>query len=396
MEDTSLSTHPATKVLICIERYLPGFKAGGPVRTIANLVEQLGEAFQFWIVTNDRDVGDTRPYENIQPNAWNDVGDAKVFYASPGTLSLRTFRSLVRETQPDVIYLNSFFSLLTTKVLCCRRLRLIPDTPIVVAPRGEFAQSALRLKATKKWLFKSAASAIGLHTGVTWQASTTTEEADIRSAWAKSVNVRIAQNIAQTSQHGDNQAVRSITKCPGSVRFVFLGRVAPIKNLKFAIDLLRGLNGNVEFHIYGPLEDQSYWRACEAMITTLPENIDVRACGAIPAENVPTTLANYHFLLLPTKSENFGHAVLEALAVGCPAVVSDQTPWRRLTDQEAGWDIPLSDVRQWREVVQRCVDMSDADYQRLASQARLVAMERSGLAEAVEQNVALLSGATRV
>ena len=45
--------------------YLPGYKAGGPITTLANMVERLGEEFSFRIATRDRDLGDTKPYSGI-------------------------------------------------------------------------------------------------------------------------------------------------------------------------------------------------------------------------------------------------------------------------------------------------------------------------------------------
>jgi len=44
---------PQTHILGLVEYYLPGYKSGGPVRTIANMVNQLSDHFEFWIVTRD-------------------------------------------------------------------------------------------------------------------------------------------------------------------------------------------------------------------------------------------------------------------------------------------------------------------------------------------------------
>lgn len=45
-------------ILILMGRYLPGYKDGGPVRTIVNLVDILGNEYNFNIMTSDRDHGD--------------------------------------------------------------------------------------------------------------------------------------------------------------------------------------------------------------------------------------------------------------------------------------------------------------------------------------------------
>ena len=46
-------------IAILCGRYLPGYKDGGPLRTIGNICDCLGTEYRFKIITNDRDHGDT-------------------------------------------------------------------------------------------------------------------------------------------------------------------------------------------------------------------------------------------------------------------------------------------------------------------------------------------------
>ena len=39
--------HGKLNILIFADYYLPGFKAGGPIKTLSNLVDQLGDEFHF-------------------------------------------------------------------------------------------------------------------------------------------------------------------------------------------------------------------------------------------------------------------------------------------------------------------------------------------------------------
>ena len=48
---------PRPIILSFAGHYLPGYKAGGPIRSIANMVDQLGDEFDFRIVAGDRDLG---------------------------------------------------------------------------------------------------------------------------------------------------------------------------------------------------------------------------------------------------------------------------------------------------------------------------------------------------
>ena len=68
-------------VLVLTSHYLPGYKAGGPIRTIRNLVAALGDEFDFRIVTSDHDFGERRTFPSIATGGWNRVEAASVFYA---------------------------------------------------------------------------------------------------------------------------------------------------------------------------------------------------------------------------------------------------------------------------------------------------------------------------
>ncbi len=68
------------KILTCIGYYLPGSKGGGPIRTLANMVDRIGDEFEFKIIIAYRDFDDTKPYLGIRVDGWNRVSKADVFY----------------------------------------------------------------------------------------------------------------------------------------------------------------------------------------------------------------------------------------------------------------------------------------------------------------------------
>ena len=127
------------------------------------------------------------------------------------------------------------------------------------------------------------------------------------------------------------------------IRLVFLSRIDRMKNLDFALAVLSKCETPVRFDIYGPVTHQDYWRECQRHMTALPPHIEVRYHGAIANSDVSRTLAAYDLFFLPTLGENFCHAIFDALEVGLPVLISDQTPWRDLEEMEAGWSLPLSD-----------------------------------------------------
>jgi len=138
-------------ILCFVDYYLPGFRSGGPVRTVSNLVDHLYDQFDFYIITRDRDISDSSYYEDIVVDNWNTVGKARVFYASPASLTPIGVSALLRKTPHDILYLNSFFSFrFTILPLLARSIGAAPNMPCVIAPRGEFSPAAIALSPQKK------------------------------------------------------------------------------------------------------------------------------------------------------------------------------------------------------------------------------------------------------
>jgi glycosyltransferase involved in cell wall biosynthesis len=357
------------------------------------MVEHLGEAFRFKVVTRDRDVGDSAPYADYPTHTWARVGRAEVTYLPVKDLGLRGWRRILSGTPHDVLYLCSFFHPRFTIIpLMLLRLGLVPRRPIVVAPHGEFSLGALRLKASKKSLYIRAAKTAQLYDHVLWHASSPYEESDIHRVFGTAVQVAVGRDLPSPS--ATLKAPRQIRrKQRGTLSVVFLSRISRKKNLDGALRLLAALEGDVEFHIYGPREDQAYWTECQQLIAGLRPNIRVQEHGPVPQKDVAAILESHHLFLFPTHGENFGHVVLEALLAGCVPLISDQTFWRGLQSRGVGWDLPLGEAGQFHASLQRCVDMDEVEFQSLSSAARRFGQEVASDPVAIDQNRAILNRA---
>ncbi|EQD29372.1 glycosyl transferase, group 1 family protein, partial [mine drainage metagenome] len=105
--NSALARRPVVCVLM--RYYLPGYKAGGPVRSVANMIEALGEDFDFRVICLDRDHMEDAPYEGAVPGLWQQVGKASVRYVAVHAARPWVLLRLIRTLQPDLVYLNSFF-----------------------------------------------------------------------------------------------------------------------------------------------------------------------------------------------------------------------------------------------------------------------------------------------
>lgn len=370
------------KVLIFSSHFVPGYKGGGPIKTIKNLLEQAGDEIDFKVITSDRDLGDKSPYNSVINGAWNKVGNSTVFYAQSGLAGLiQIGRGLVSESY-DVVYLNSFFAirfslfpLLMAKILGQR---------IVLGPRGELSEGALTLKRLKKRVFINAFKFFGLHKGVVFQASTDFEANDIRKALGETVDVLTAENI------GSQEFAIQLRKRPaGPLRAVFVSRISPKKNLLKALEILRSVRRPIIYHIYGPVEDEEYWTGCRKVIAELPSHIEVELKGALIPDEVVKTLTEYDVFFFPTKGENYGHVIAEALCAGLPIIVADTTPWRNLDKLGIGWDLPLSNPEAFAAALDRVALMSRSEHFEMRKDVLAWAKQRFSQVDAVEANISL-------
>lgn len=378
-------------MLVLTGYYLPGHRAGGPVRSISNMVERLGDEFEFWIVAPDRDFGSDEPYEGVDLTRWTPLGKAQVRYVSPAMARRGAVTALAAATEHDLMYLNSFFHpSYTLRPLAARRFAGLRTSRVLVAPRGELGRGALRLKALKKRPFIVLGRLTGLYDGVAWHATAPEEQTDIRRLFGPKPRVFVAPNLGSPGFLRPPSAPPP-EKRPGAARLVFASRIMRGKNLAYLVEALGHLRGDVALDVFGPLQDPAYWEHCEQLAQRLPPNVSMSYRGEVSADDMPATLDRYHLFVLPTLAENFGHAIVEALGRGLPAVISDTTPWGEIEARGAGRVVPLGDPRRFAEAIQHFVNLAAPEYDRYRAAARTFGRARIDDADAVEATRQMLA-----
>ena len=343
------------EVLLLTSFFLPGYKGGGPIKSITNLIESTSERVNYKVIASDRDLGDELAYSDVAIGRWNIMDNYSVFYAEIGLIGLKQLYNLMSKKEYDVVYLNSFFSIRFSFIPLL--LAKIFDTPIVLAPRGELSEGALTLKKFKKKIYIKAFKSLGLTHGVVFQASSNFESIDIKKCLGYDSNVFVAQNIA-SQEYTNNIGFKD----DAILKLVFISRITPNKNISYALNVLKNINCSVTFDIYGPQEDLVYWKACEEIIKKLPRNVAVNYKGQLKPVEVVDTLSMYDLFFMPTRGENYGHVIAEALCAGLPILISDATPWRDLEDKGIGWDISLKSPEKYSLAIEKAFLMSAESY----------------------------------
>ncbi|MCL4721106.1 MAG: glycosyltransferase [Gammaproteobacteria bacterium] len=385
---------PRKRILCFASYYLPGFKWGGPLRSLMHMQEWLGDEYEFAVVTRNRDLGETACYEGLADGTWHAVGGVGVWYLAPPYWRPAAIRAAVESFRPDALYFHSSVDpALTIVPLVLRRLGLLGTSlPVLVAPRGEFSPGARAIKPRRKAAYFAFARLAGLYRGVIWHATKDEEAAQVRSLWGNDANVVVAPNLpSRVSAVGP---VRRPTKESGSLRLVFLSRIARMKNLHGALEILQNVRVPVTMDIYGTHEDPAYWAGCQKLMARLPGNVTVTYRGTVAPHDVIPTLSAYDALFLPTLGENFGHVIHEALLAGCPVIISDQTPWRGLAAEHAGFDIPLDRPDLSSQAIERLAAMDSREHESWSDRARAHGERYSRDTALAQRTRAMLATAT--
>ena len=345
-------------ILLITSFFLPGYKGGGPIKSVANLSASLNLSFNIIILTSDRDLGDKEKYENIKIGLRNKVGVHNVIYEN--VLGFLSMLKHIKNENVDLIWLNSFFSIYSIKILILKKLNLI-DTPVVVSPRGELSQGGLSIKSLKKYLFIYLCKFVGFYSRIFFHSTDKSESIALNNILGlRSYCIPNICNISYNFRH--------VFKETGKLRVVFLSRISVKKNLILAIKIVNLIkSGEVIFDIYGPPEDQRYLEECILIAKKSPSNVTINFFGGIRSDEVPAILSKYHVFLLPTLNENYGHAIVEAMFLGLIPVISNNTPWKDLQNHSAGYDIDLSKLDKYSAALEEIITYNDEKFKQASS-----------------------------
>ncbi|MEN8120718.1 MAG: glycosyltransferase [Bacteroidota bacterium] len=352
------------KILVFIDWFLPGYKAGGPIRSIANLTAHLSVEFEFLIITRNTDYLENNPYPTVKANQWVNFSEGiNVYYFSDDKLNIKNLKKLVFSTKFDIAYINGiysfYFSLLPVYLL------KKTSKKVIVASRGMLSEHSFSSKNLKKKIFIFFVNLVRFYKNIYFHVTNDQEKIEVSKLIHRSNGFMIAPNLPP--QIIDKKPAKRIKK-KAILKLASIARISIEKNTLFALNILAeaGYKGKISFDLYGSVYNQKYWEECLEIINKLPDNIKVRYKGELDNQKVVETLGKYHFSFLPTLGENFGHSILESLLAGCPVIISDQTPWTGLEEKTIGWDISLNDKEKFIKTIQYCIDMEQEEYNQLS------------------------------
>jgi glycosyltransferase involved in cell wall biosynthesis len=370
------------KILVFSDWFYPGSQAGGPIQSLISMMKFSSDCF--FVVTRNTDLNSSTPYQGIRSNTWQEgfQKNIQVYYLNENSLTENFIFKIHNEIKPDRIYLNSMWSPKFTILTLNASRKNGWSYQVVLAPRGMLKPAAFKQKGFKKKLFLFFAKATNTYGNICWHATSEIERDEILRLFPKA-NIRIAPNISNASFKNVKKELSS------PFRILTVGRISPEKGYYEALDAIRKCNPKkpVQWDIVGLKENAELVRV---MLNAEQEfsSIKIQMHGHKNLDELKTFYEKAHIFFLPSRGENYGHAIAEALSYGTPVVISDSTPWKNLEAEFAG---KATTLNKWNlaESLDFFFNLSNDDYQLWSQGASNYAKAHVNSPETLAQNRAL-------
>ncbi len=326
-----------------------GTNSGGPTTCSYNLVKGLiSIGIEADILTNrvndpkDRLISEEQFIKTIAPTRYPRFG-----------YSGEMKEWLMEYNQYDLYHANALWQYSShITAVCARKMK----KPYLLSPHGMLYPEALQ---QSKWIKKVSLALYqrsDLKLATVLHATGIPEMEYIRSFGLKQPIAVIPNAINFTEV-----AKPKLYPQKGKRRIGFMGRLVPIKNLDRLIKawgIAQEVTQDAELVIIGE-GDPAY----KMELLTLSRKSGIKNIiykGFLIGTEQDLALRELSYLILPSKSENFGMVVSEALIRGIPVIASKGTPWEALNTQLCGWWVD-NDVNTLAETIKTAILLPETD-----------------------------------
>lgn len=334
-------------IIIFTQYFKPAKKAGGPITSISNMIEQLD--LDFNVMARGHDLNDTVLLP-VELNKW--TSNNSRWYVGFGLKSLIDLIYEIRKLRKHIFYVNGLFDI---------KLNLLPiifGKKLIIAPRGMLQKGALQYGQVKKQIYLGLLKLVIKKKWVKWHATDLVEAADIKINFGKQKIETVANLITVPNYVGFKSS-----KEQKQLRLVYFSLIAEKKNLLFLLQTISRIEADISLDIFGPVKDLNYFERCRTFIDQHPKLLE-KVCfkGLTEANFMQSHAAEYDYFVLPTKGENFGHAIVESLANGLPVLISNSTPWQFNDNPNFGsYAIPLNE-KLWQKTLEELVKQDKVNH----------------------------------
>ncbi len=278
--------------------------------------------------------------------------------------------------------------------------------PLIISPRGMLTPWAMRYHGFKKrlawWLYqhRNLQSARVLH-------ATSRREAEEFRALGMTQPIAMIPNgvglppiggsVSLSASDGERVGVRWPVNSPRSApssnarTALFLSRIHPKKGLLDLVaawaEIKKSEIGSWRMVIAGG-DEGGHLAEVKAEIGKRKLETCFEFIGEVPDAKKWDVYRSADLFVLPTKSENFGIVIAEALACGVPVITTKGTPWEELNTHLCGWWVEIG-AKPLAQALAQAMSFSDEERREMGSRGRKLVEENYTWPAAAQKMVAV-------
>jgi len=315
------------KILHFIPVYIPSWKYGGPILSVSRLCEGLVSIdIEVRVVTTNAGLMDSQAVQSHQPILVNGV---PVYYYPVDSIHGPIYsKALVRDLDShmswaDLVHVSSVWQPLGLTV---QKKAHMSGTPLIQSTRGALSPYSWTRGYLKKLIYYHVFEKPLLQRAAAIHCTTQMEVQEVKKL-RLDPPVKILPNpIDQTYLHYSPHLKDTWCKSHGLPANQPLLLVAGRLHHKKGLDLLPSILAELQekpWHIlFIGQDDDGTVRSLKTKMSNHHLSHRCHWMTAIPANELLYPYNSADWLLLPSRHENFGNVVIEALACGCGALVS--------------------------------------------------------------------------
>jgi glycosyltransferase involved in cell wall biosynthesis len=352
------------KILVVTPAYIPAWSFGGVVSALHRLFQEMvSQGDDVTVYTTDAGLPSDDEGAQIGFRVINGV---KVHYFKCDCKNPILSRELTKRTketigQFDLMHLAAVWQPLS---IGARRAAVKAGCPYVLALHGSLDPWSRTHKRWKKLLYYLLVELqnIRLATGVLY-----TSQMELKGS---SLHVRKGQEFCiipngvsfaqwDRDDEGAAQWRAELGISPNTFLYLSVGRLHFKKGLELVVRALAPLRQrNWHLAFVGNDEDGT-----KAKLVRLASDLgltdQVSFHSTVSENRLPAIYSAGDLFVLPSYHENFGNVVLEALACGCPVIISDQVAIREYLVGIKGVVVRKRYISLWSEVLERALSKGD-------------------------------------
>ena len=315
-------------------------KYGGPAVSVPSLVFQLNQKGA------DNEIVSTKVYHSESNTLidkyklnWScfsikDSFFSKKFRYSPD-LSKYLKKQVVSDAENIILHTHNFWNY---PIYVVYKIMMRGNIPVVMSLRGNL--NSIFYHKILAWVFfqkKMMNNAAAIHV---------TNKSDKKRLRDIGVVTRVAYIpngivLSEFRNLKSSMEARRIIRVDINKKYLlFMSRLHVDKGLDLLVNewsKLAAKHPNWDLLVAGPIYSEKHVKSITQQLAKNKLSGRVKFLGMVHGETKLDVLAAADVLVLPSKRENFGIVIAEALACGLPVITTNTTPWEELRIYNAGW-----------------------------------------------------------